>query len=116
MSTSFTVAAATVALADRLHMLIGDAVPGARVTTLNPGSESLRSGDPIVNLFLFRSARNGLVSNSGLPRRDPAGQLPATPIMKLDLDYMISFFGTIRRSTHSVCSDWSSAASMPNPL
>jgi hypothetical protein len=92
MNTGFAVAAATVTLADRLHLLIGDAVPGARVTTLNPGSESLRGGDPIVNLFLFRSARNGPVSNNDLTR-GAGGQPQASPVMKLDLDYMISFFG-----------------------
>jgi Pvc16 N-terminal domain len=93
MNAGFAVAAATVALSDRLHVLIGDAVPGARVMTLNPGDESLRSGDPIVNLFLFRSARNGFVSNNDLPTRSAAGQPLASPIMRLDLDYMISFFG-----------------------
>ena len=93
MNAGFAVAAATVALSDRLHVLIGDAVPGARVTTLNPGDESLRSGDPIVNLFLFRSARNGFVSNNDLPTRSAAGQPLASPVMRLDLDYMISFFG-----------------------
>jgi hypothetical protein len=93
MNTGFAVAAATVALADRLHVLISDSVPGARVTTLNPGSESLRGGDPIVNLYLFRTARNGFVSNNDLPTRTAAGRALASPVMKLDLDYMISFFG-----------------------
>lgn len=93
MNTGFAVAAATVTLADRLHVLIGDAVPGARVTTLNPGSESLRGGDPIVNLYLFRTARNGFVSNYDLPTRTAAGKPLASPVMKLDLDYMITFFG-----------------------
>jgi len=93
MNTGFAVAAVTVALADRLHVLISDSVPGARVTTLNPGSESLRGGDPIVNLYLFRSARNGFVSNNDLPTRSAAGKPLASPVMKLDLDYMITFFG-----------------------
>ena len=93
MNAGFSVAAATVALADRLHALIGDAVPGARVTTLNPGAESLRGGDPIVNLYLFRTARNGFVSNDALPTRSAAGRALASPVLKLDLDYMITFFG-----------------------
>lgn len=91
--TGFPIAAATVALADRLHVLIGDSVPGARVTTLNPSSESLRSGDPIVNLYLFRTVRNGFVSNDDLPTRGSAGKPLASPTLKLDLDYMITFFG-----------------------
>lgn len=93
MSSGFPVAAATVALADRLHALIGDTVPGARVTTLNPSAESLRSGDPIVNLYLFRTIRNGFVSNDDLPTRGPAGKPFTSPVLKLDLDYMITFFG-----------------------
>ncbi|MGK6355777.1 Pvc16 family protein [Sphingomonas sp. DT-207] len=93
MSSGFPIAAATVAFADRLHLLIGDSVPGARVTTLNPSSESLRSGDPIVNLYLFRTVRNGFVSNDDLPTRGAAGKPLASPTLKLDLDYMITFFG-----------------------
>jgi hypothetical protein len=93
MSTGFSIAACTVAIADRLHTFIGDSVPGARVTTLNPGSESLRSGDPFVNLYLFRTARNGFVSNNDLPTRGPLGAPKNSPVLKLDLDYMITFFG-----------------------
>jgi len=93
MNSSFSIAACTVAIADRLHMFIGDAVPGARVTTLNPGSEALRTGDPFVNLYLFRTTRNGFVSNNDLPTRGPLGQARNSPVLKLDLDYMITFFG-----------------------
>jgi hypothetical protein len=93
MNTGFSIAACTVAIADRLHTFIGDIVPGARVTTLNPGSESLRSGDPFVNLYLFRTARNGFVSNNDLPTRGPLGAPKNSPVLKLDLDYMITYFG-----------------------
>jgi Pvc16 N-terminal domain len=93
MNSSFSIAACTVAIADRLHMFIGDAVPGARVTTLNPGSEALRTGDPFVNLYLFRTTRNGFVSNNDLPTRGPLGGAKNSPVLKLDLDYMITFFG-----------------------
>lgn len=93
MNTDFSVAAATVALADRVHVLIGNAVPGARVTTLNPSNESLRGGDPIVNLYLFRTTRNGFVSNDDLPTRNAVGEPLASPVLKLNLDYMVTFFG-----------------------
>ena len=93
MNSGFSIAACTVAIADRLHMFIGDAVPGARVTTLNPGSEALRTGDPFVNLYLFRTTRNGFVSNNDLPTRGPLGRAKNSPVLKLDLDYMITFFG-----------------------
>lgn len=93
MSGSFPVAAATATLADRLHALIGDAVPGARVATLNPGAEALRGGDAIVNLYLFRTVRNGSMSNLDLPTRSAGGAPTAVPTLVLTLDYMISFFG-----------------------
>jgi hypothetical protein len=93
MKSNVAVAAVTVALAQRLHVLIGDAVSGARVTTLNPGAESLRGGEPIVNLYLFRTARNALLSNNRLPTHGVPGTPPTPPVLKLDLDYMISFFG-----------------------
>ncbi|PTS88829.1 hypothetical protein DBR17_04025, partial [Sphingomonas sp. HMWF008] len=79
--------------ADRLHALIGDAVPGCQVTTLNPSAESLRTGDPFVNLYLFRTVRNAFVSNTDLPTRGPLGGAKSSPVLKLDLDYMITFFG-----------------------
>jgi hypothetical protein len=93
MNSNFSVAAVTVAFADRLHVLISNSVSGARVTTLNPSAESLRGGDPIVNLYLFRTARNGFVSNNDLPTRGALGKPLASPVLKLDLDYMITFFG-----------------------
>jgi hypothetical protein len=93
MNPGFAVAAVTVTVADRLLALIGDAVPGARVTTLNPGSEALRGGDPIVNLYLFRTVRNGFVSNDDLPTRSADGRVLHSPVTRLDLDYMITFFG-----------------------
>lgn len=93
MNSSFSIAACTIAIADRLHMFIGDAVPGARVTTLNPGSDALRTGDPFVNLYLFRTTRNGFVSNNDLPTRGALGGARNSPVLKLDLDYMITFFG-----------------------
>lgn len=93
MNSGFSIAACTVAIADRLHMFIGDAIPGARVTTLNPGSDALRTGDPFVNLYLFRTARNGFVSNDDLPTRGPLGAAKQSPVLKLNLDYMITFFG-----------------------
>jgi hypothetical protein len=93
MNPGFAVAAATVAFADRLHALIGEAVPGARVTMVDPSSESLRTGDAIVNLYLFRTMRDGATSNRDLPTRGGAGQPMASPTLMLQLDYMISFFG-----------------------
>jgi hypothetical protein len=93
MNPGFAVAAATVAFADRLQALIGEAVPGARVTMLDPSSASLRTGDAIVNLYLFRTIRDPNMSNRDLPTRGAAGQPMASPTLMLQLDYMISFFG-----------------------
>ena len=93
MNASFPIAAATATLAVRLQMLILDAVPGAQVTTLNPSSEQLRSGEPFVNLYLFRTVRNSPASNLDLPTRDAAGQPRSIPALELTLEYMITFYG-----------------------
>lgn len=93
MTARFPIAAATATLADRLHRLIGDAVTGAQVTTLNPGLEKLRTGDPFVNLYLFRAVRNGALSNLDLPTRSATGYAMSVPTLVLTLDYMITFFG-----------------------
>ena len=93
MNSGLAIAATTIAFADRLHSLIGEAVPGARVTMLDPSSESLRSGDAIVNLYLFRTVRDAGTFNRDLPTRAAEGRPIAAPPLMLQLNYMISFFG-----------------------
>ncbi len=97
MSNSLAVATVTAALANHLARIVGEGpsggVPGARVTTLNPGSAALRDGDPLVNLYLFRVARNGFVSNRDLPNRAADGRGLKAPTIALDLDYMVTVFG-----------------------
>jgi len=97
MSNSLAVATVTAALANHLARVVSEGpsggVPGARVTTLNPGSSALRDGDPLVNLYLFRVARNPYVSNRDLPSRAADGRPLKAPTAALDLDYMITLFG-----------------------
>lgn len=97
MSNSLAVAAATAALGVHVQDLIIGAGPlgvaGARVTTLNPGNMALRDGLPAVNLYLYRTERNGAATNRDLPTRAAAGRPLAYPSIKLDLDFMVSFFG-----------------------
>lgn len=100
MSNALAVATVTATLANQLSRFIGNDkdtaggnVPGARVTTLNPGSSALRDGDPLVNLYLYRVVRNGFTSNTDLPTRTAQGRALTPPVLMLELDYMITFFG-----------------------
>lgn len=116
MSNSLAVATVTAAFGNHLARFIDDPdlpgsrdkpdrpasiVPGARVTTLHPGTASLRDGDPLVNLYLFRVTRNPFEANHDLPTRAAGGRALASPTARLDLDYMITFFGDdTRLETH----------------
>lgn len=119
MSNSLAVATVTAAFANHLTRFVdepdmpglaggrgeaarpADVVPGARVTTLHPGTASLRDGDPLVNLYLFRVTRNPFGSNHDLPTRSTTGRDLASPTARLDLDYMVTFFGDdTRLETH----------------
>lgn len=102
MSNSLAVATVTAAFSAHLARFIDEqGVPGARVTTLHPGTAALRDGDPLVNLYLFRVARNGFVSNQDLPTRTAEGRPVARPTARIDLDYMVTFFGDdTRLETH----------------
>jgi hypothetical protein len=102
MSNNLAVATVTAAFSAHLARFIDEqGVPGARVTTLHPGTTALRDGDPLVNLYLFRVARNAFVSNQDLPTRTSEGRPAARPTARIDLDYMVTFFGDdTRLETH----------------
>ena len=92
MSNALAVATVTASLAHQLSRVIKDgstSVPGARVTFLPPSNEGLQSGDPLVNLFLFKVVPNAYHSHADLPAREAGGRSWGA----IDLDYMISFFG-----------------------
>jgi hypothetical protein len=102
MSNSLAVATVTATFGAHLARFVDEqGVPGARVTTLHPGTAALRDGDPLVNLYLFRVARNAFVSNQDLPTRTAEGRPVARPTARIDLDYMLTFFGDdTRLETH----------------
>ena len=97
MSNALAVATVTASLAQQLSRFISDGgptpVPGARVTFLPPSSESLQSGEPLVNAFLFRVVRNAELNNNDLPTRGPDGRPLDRPSAAINLDYLITFFG-----------------------
>lgn len=84
MTGTDTIAEVTRALGEAIQSAMSGPIPGARLTTLNPASEVLLSGDPIVNVFLYRASPVAAVQTS------PG----ATDAM--ELDYLISFFGDDR--------------------
>lgn len=83
------IAAVTATLADKLYVAIGEFVVGAQVTTLNPAVEKLASGEPFINVYLFCIRANDV--RSTLP--DSVQHERAAPMISVDLDYMITFYG-----------------------
>jgi Pvc16 N-terminal domain len=71
----------------------GGTVPGARVVHLEPNSEHLKGGSPIVNIFLYRITQNPALFNQDAPTREPSGGLVQRPRLGVNLDYLISFYG-----------------------
>lgn len=86
---SLGIAAVTVTLADKLAVAVEAVMPGAAVTTLNPATEMLASGEPFINVYLFCIRANDV--RRTLP--DPVQHERAAPMISVDLDYMITFFG-----------------------
>lgn len=88
-SNNPVIAAVTATLADKLSAAIGDFVPGARVTRLNPALQKAASGGPVVNVYLFCIRANDVRRTLS----DSAQQEPAAERISVDLDYVISFDG-----------------------
>lgn len=92
MSNAYAIAATTAAL----RYLVTPAlriVPGAQVATVRPdhlGKENLTRG---VNIYLYRVSPNPDFRNLDLPTRDASGVLQQTPVVALDLNYILTFFG-----------------------
>jgi hypothetical protein len=94
VSNSLAIATVTATLARHLSDFIANsAVHGARVTFLSPGDPALDSGDPILNVYMFRVTRNAALDNSDLPMRGPNQQPLSQPRTAINLDYLITCFG-----------------------
>ncbi len=100
--TSFEgIATVTAALRQRLLETVQVDVPSATVTTLRPADPGT-SGIPQigVNLFLFAVHVSASHRNRDLPLRTAQGDLRQKPMIPLDLDYLVSFYGDQNNSAH----------------
>lgn len=97
MSNTLAIATVTESLTQLLQEFIsetrGGSVPGARVMHLEPNSEELTTGQPIVNVYLYQITRNAALFNQDTPTRGPSGALVRQPRAPINLDYLISFYG-----------------------
>ncbi|MCR0982751.1 DUF4255 domain-containing protein [Roseomonas populi] len=94
MSTFQAIATVTATLRQRLLEVAQADVPGSAVTALRP-AEPGGGGIPSlgVNLFLFAAHVNPAHRNRELPLRRAGGEAVSRPMVPLDLDYLISFYG-----------------------
>ena len=92
MSNFLAVATVTAALRELLLAAVSPDVPGADVTTLRPNG----SGTPAtsINIYLYQVTPNAALSNADLPTRRGDGQLVQRPVAALDLQYLLTFFGS----------------------
>lgn len=102
MSTALAIASVTAVLRDLLNNGLIDhdvtgviggnvtvtALPPDRIETTGPNAQSQ------LNLFLYQVAPNPGWSNVGLPSRDGRGERLSNPPLALDLQYLLTAYGT----------------------
>jgi hypothetical protein len=103
MSNFQAVATVTAALRQRLLETVMADVPSATVTTLRP-SDPGTNGIPTigVNLFLFAVHISAAHRNRDLPVRSGGGVTVQTPVIPLELDYLVSFYGDANGAAHQL--------------
>lgn len=101
MSTFRAIATVTAALQARLQDVVHTELPGASVTALRP-AEPGASGIPAVgvNIFLYQAHINPALRNRDAPTRAASGALLQQPVVPVDLDYMVSFYGDQNLQAH----------------
>jgi len=91
MSNFLAVATVTAALSQIILDAIKVDVSGSDVTTQRPNGTITGTK---VNIYLYQVMPNAALSNADLPTRRVDGQLIQRPVAALDLNYLITFFGT----------------------
>lgn len=95
MSNFLAIATVTAVLKKGLLEVIQTAIPGAEVTTVRPDRQG-SGGTPGqgINIFLYQVSLNGALRNADLPMRRASGELINLPQVALNLDYLLSFYGS----------------------
>src|SRR5947209_6803644 len=94
MSNYLAVATVTATLSRALTAAVGTDVPGATVTTLRPDDSTNGAPETGVNVYLYQVTPNAAWRNTDLPTRRENGQLIERPRVALDLQYLLSFYGS----------------------
>ena len=92
MSNFLAVATVTATLSQLLLEAVKVDVPGADVTTLRPNGTT--PAGTVVNVYLYQVMPSVALSNADLPARRADGQLIQRPVAALDLNYLLTFFGS----------------------
>lgn len=101
MSTALAIAATTAVLREVLQtgmtaLDLGSALAGDVVVSAEPPDRIVRNGADAqsqLNLFLYNVQRNPGWSNVGLPARDARGERTGSPVLGLDLYYLLTAYG-----------------------
>lgn len=94
MSNFLAIATVTATLSRVLTATVGTDVTGADVTTLRPDDSTNGMPDRGVNIYLYQVIPNAAWRNTDLPTRREDGGLVQRPRVALDLQYLLSFYGS----------------------
>ncbi|MDQ3929214.1 MAG: DUF4255 domain-containing protein [Chloroflexota bacterium] len=94
MSNFLAIATVTATLSRTLAAAVGADVPGAAVTTLRPDDSTNGTPGTGVNVYLYQVTPNAAWRNADLPTRRENGQVVQRPRVALDLQYLLSFYGS----------------------
>ena len=95
MSNYLAIATVTATLQAILQAVANEVGGNISVTIERPAERSGAQKDtPGLNIFLYGVNVNGTYSNHDLPTRNSAGQVVARPQIALDLNYLLTFFGS----------------------
>jgi len=91
-----TLATVSAALADLVEDWADAAVAGTDVATVRPDTLDPAEDQSAITVFLYQVSHNPSSSNRDLPTRRADGTLADRPLVALDLDYLLTFFGDER--------------------
>ena len=93
MSNYLAIATVTATLQRALQSVIGAEVPGAKANTARPDATGHGLPEIGVNIFLYQVTPNSVLRNADLPTRNSDGRAGQRPVIALDLNYLLSFYG-----------------------
>ena len=93
MSDYRAIASVTATLRSMLQDLADVVVPGTRVEAGPPIAQNGTRSEPVIRIFLYAATPHATLRNIAQPVRRGDGSFDATPVLPLELHYLISFIG-----------------------